>query len=191
MKPFASDAFFLGPKSENAAWVRAEFQAILDHWFDWRRSLFMDDPSPLSPERRLSVDFLKEREQLAQQLRSLREMLCSEVPKYTPRYNGHMVSELSLPALFGHFATLLHNPNNTSKEAARVGAQMEVEAIAMLAEMVGFDPGQAQGHFTGGGTIANFEAVWRARYRLDHLLALTLSKPLIWDGTHIIARATG
>ena len=176
MKPFASDAFFLGPKSENAAWVRAEFQAILDHWFDWRRSLFMDDPSPLSPERRLSVDFLKEREQLAQQLRSLREMLCSEVPKYTPRYNGHMVSELSLPALFGHFATLLHNPNNTSKEAARVGAQMEVEAIAMLGEMVRFDPGQAQGHFTGGGTIANFEAVWRARYRLDHLLALALYK---------------
>jgi glutamate/tyrosine decarboxylase-like PLP-dependent enzyme len=176
MKPFASDAYFLGPKSENAAWVRAEFQAILDHWFDWRRSLFMDDPSPLSPERRMSVEFLKEREHLAQQLRTLREMLCSEIPKYTPRYNGHMVSELSLPALFGHFATLLHNPNNTSKEAARIGAQMEVEAIAMLAGMVGFDPDQAQGHFTGGGTIANFEAVWRARYRIDHFLALALHK---------------
>ena len=74
MKTFASDAYFLGPKSENAAWVRAEFQAILDHWFDWRRSLFMDDPSPLSPERRMSVEFLKEREHLAQQLRVLREM---------------------------------------------------------------------------------------------------------------------
>ena len=176
MKTFASDAYFLGPKSENAAWVRAEFQAILDHWFDWRRSLFMDDPSPLSPERRMSVEFLKEREHLAQQLRILREMLCAEVPKYTPRYNGHMVSELSLPALFGHFATLLHNPNNTSKEAARVGAQMEVEAISMLATMVGYDPDQAQGHFTGGGTLANFEAVWRARYRIDHFLALALHR---------------
>src|SRR5690606_42016510 len=44
----------------------------------------------------------------------------------------------------------------------------------MLAEMVGYDPAGAEGHFTSGGTVANFEAVWRARYRLDHWLALAL-----------------
>lgn len=173
-KDFAADAYFLGPKSENGPWVRGEFQAILDHWYDWRRSLFRDDPEAISTERRLSTDFLREREVLAQELRNLLDMLRSEVPKYTPRYIGHMVSELSLPALFGHFATLLHNPNNTSREVAKVGARMESEAIAMLAEMLGFDPSQAQGHFTGGGTLANFEAVWRARYRLDHALSLGL-----------------
>lgn len=173
-QPFVADAYFLGPKSENAAWVRGEFQAILDHWFDWRRSLFGDDPTAISEQRRLSPDFLREREVLGQQLRVLRELLCSEVPKYTPRYVGHMVSELSLPALFGHFATLLHNPNNTSREVARVGARMESEAIAMLARMLGFDPEIAQGHFTSGGTVANFEAVWRARYRMDHALSLAL-----------------
>jgi len=171
---FAADAYFLGPKSENGPWVRGEFQAILDHWYDWRRSLFQDDPEAISSSRRLSTDFLREREVLAQELRNLLEMLCAEVPKYTPRYIGHMVSELSLPALFGHFATLLHNPNNTSREVAKVGARMESEAIAMLAEMLGFDPAAAQGHFTGGGTLANFEAVWRARYRMDHALSLGL-----------------
>ena len=173
-KDFSADAYFLGPKSENGPWVRGEFQAILDHWFDWRRSLFLDDPEAISTERRLSTGFLREREVLAQELRNLLDMLRSEVPKYTPRYIGHMVSELSLPALFGHFATLLHNPNNTSREVAKVGARMESEAIAMLAEMLGYDPSEAQGHFTGGGTLANFEAVWRARYRLDHGLSLGL-----------------
>lgn len=173
-EPFVADAYFLGPKSENAAWVRGEFQAILDHWFDWRKSLFRSDPTAISEQRRLSPEFLRERELLGQQLRMLREMLCSEVPKYTPRYVGHMVSELSLPALFGHFATLLHNPNNTSREVAKVGARMESEAIAMLAGMLGFDPTAAQGHFTGGGTVANFEAIWRARYRMDHAMALAL-----------------
>ena len=173
-KKFAADAYFLGPKSENGPWVRGEFQAILDHWYDWRRSLFSDDPEAISRDRRLSTDFLREREILAQELRNLLEMLRSEVPKFTPRYIGHMVSELSLPALFGHFATLLHNPNNTSREAAKVGARIESEAIAMLAQMLGFDPAQAQGHFTGGGTLANFEAVWRARYRMDHGLSLGL-----------------
>ncbi len=172
--PFAADACFLGPKSENGAWVRGEFQAILDHWFDWRRELFADDPEAISEDRRLSPAFLREREVLGQELRKLLLMLRSEVPKYTPRYIGHMVSELSLPALLGHFAALLHNPNITSREVARVGARMESEAIAMLAAMLGFDPKLAQGHFTGGGTLANFEAVWRARYRLDHALSLAL-----------------
>lgn len=173
-KDFAADAYFLGPKSENGPWVRGEFQAILDHWYDYRRSLFLDDPEAIPINRRLSGGFLREREILAQELRNLLDMLRSEVPKYTPRYIGHMVSELSLPALFGHFATLLHNPNNTSREVAKVGARMESEAIAMLAEMLGYDPTEAQGHFTGGGTIANFEAVWRARYRMDHGLSLGL-----------------
>ncbi len=172
--PFAADAYFLGPKSENGSWVRGEFQAILDHWYDWRRSIFADDPEAISEERRLSPTFLREREVLGQELRNLLVMLRSEVPKFTPRYIGHMVSELSLPALLGHFATLLHNPNNTSREVAKVGARMESEAIAMLAKMVGYDSAIAQGHFTSGGTFANFEAVWRARYRLDHALSLAL-----------------
>lgn len=51
---------------------------------------------------------------------------------------------------------------------------IEDEAIAMLAAMLGFDPTVARGHFTSGGTVANFEGVWRARYRMDHGLALGL-----------------
>lgn len=171
---FAASAYFLGPKSENGSWVRGEFQAILDHWFDWRQSLFPDDPEVISEKDRLSTEFLREREVLAQELRNLLDMLLAETPKHTPHYIAHMVSELSLPALFGHFATLLHNPNNTSREVAKVGARMESEAIAMLADMLGFDPSEAQGHVTGGGTVANFEAVWRARYRMDHALSLGL-----------------
>ncbi|MCW5724029.1 MAG: hypothetical protein KIS81_03630 [Maricaulaceae bacterium] len=173
--PFMPAAYFPGPKSENEAWARAEFQTVLDHWFDWRRSLFRDDPSAIPDDLRLSADFLKEREIQARALRRLTDLLCAETPKYTPRYIGHMVSELSLPALFGHFAALLHNPNNTSKEVSRVGSVIEAEGIAMLAQMLGYDPAAAQGHFTGGGTMANFEAVWRARYRMDHWLSLALT----------------
>ncbi|WP_420430732.1 pyridoxal phosphate-dependent decarboxylase family protein [Hyphobacterium sp.] len=167
-------AYFLGPKSENGSWVRAEFQAIIDQWFDWRRALFADDPSPLPPELRRRHDFLAEREILGQKVAELCDRMTGEIPKYTPRYIGHMVSETSVPALLGHFATLLHNPNNTSRDVARVSGAIEDEAISMLAEMIGFDVNEAQGHFTSGGTIANFESVWRARYRMDHFLALAL-----------------
>jgi glutamate/tyrosine decarboxylase-like PLP-dependent enzyme len=167
-------AYFPGPKSENEAWVRAEFQAILDDWFDWRRQYRSDDPAAIEPAERMTPAFLRERERMSQQLGTLKTLMRRETPTYSPRYVGHMVSELTLPALFGHLTALLHNPNNTSKEVSRVGTVIEAEAIAMLAEMIGFDPRRARGHFTSGGTVANFEGVWRARYRLDHWLALAL-----------------
>jgi glutamate/tyrosine decarboxylase-like PLP-dependent enzyme len=84
---------------------------------------------------------------------------------------GHMVSEISLAALFGHIVALLHNPNNSSLSSSKVGSIIEQEAIDSLSEMIGYD-GPGVGHFTSGGTIANIEAIWRARFRLDHAIAL-------------------
>jgi len=167
-------AYFLGPKSENEAWVRAELQATLDHWFNWRKSLFPNDPEAIPSEERRTPSYLGARAGLSQALSELNELLKDETPKFTPRYIGHMVSELSLPGILGHFATLLHNPNNTSKEVSKVGTVIERQAIEMLAELVGYDPKGVAGHFTSGGTIANFEAIWRARFRMDHWLSLAL-----------------
>lgn len=154
--------------------MRGEFQAVLDQWFDWRKGLFADDPCLVGPEDRLSPERLERREVLSRELAELCEALTAETPTFTPRYIGHMKAEVSLPALLGWLAAMLHNPNNTSREASKVGTVIEAEAIAMLAAMVGYDPARAEGHFTSGGTVANFEAVWRARYRLDHWLSLGL-----------------
>ncbi len=167
-------AYFPGPRSENETWVRGEFQAVLDQWFGWRKSLFADDPYLVGPADRLSSERLERREILSRELAELCEALTAETPTYTPRYIGHMKAEVSLPALLGWLAAMLHNPNNTSREASKVGTVIEAQAIAMLAAMVGYDPATAEGHFTSGGTVANFEAVWRARYRLDHWLSLGL-----------------
>ncbi|NVJ97512.1 MAG: decarboxylase [Alphaproteobacteria bacterium] len=173
-KSQAYKAYFLGPMAENEAWVRGEFQGILEHWFQWRKQLFPGDARVSEKPERRTPAYLEARERMIAGLEELTELLEGEVPKFTPRYIGHMVSELTLPALMGHFAMLLHNPNNTSRDASRIGSVIEVEVIAMLAEMLGFDPSQATGHITGGGTVANFEAVWRARFRQDHWLSLML-----------------
>ncbi|MCJ9428203.1 pyridoxal phosphate-dependent decarboxylase family protein [Kordiimonas marina] len=170
----AYKAFFLGPKAENAAWTGAEFQAVLDHWFNWRKGLFPGDPPISTAEERQSAPYLRARAAMTEGLETLTELLSHEMPKYTPRYIGHMVADLSLPALLGHFAALLHNPNNTCRDASWVGTRIETDVIAMLATMVGYDPAKAHGHITGGGTVANFEAVWRARFRQDHWLSLAL-----------------
>ena len=85
-----------------------------------------------------------------------------------------MFSEISLPSLYASFLSLLHNPNNISHESSQVGLKIEKEAVCALLKMVGLDSHSGTGHFTSCGTIANLEAVLRARSRAksDSRLAL-------------------
>lgn len=164
--------YFPGARSENERRVRGEIDAVLDHWFRWRSGRFEDSASNRAPPA--ASCHVREGDLLGRRLLTLCDALTAETPTFSPRYFAHMKADLSLPGLLGWFAAMLHNPNNSSRDASRVGSVIEAEAIAALAEMLGYDPEQAQGHFTSGGTVANFEAVWRARYRLDHWLALAL-----------------
>lgn len=165
-------SFFLGPQSENSDWVRQEVLRILDHWFRWRQDLFPEDGKAISMDDQTSPLFRERQDAFKDRIDELTTRLEKEIPQFSPRYMGHMYSEISLPALLGHFAVLLHNPNIISSEAARVAAQIENEAIQELAKMVGYNPSSATGHFTSGGTVANIEGLWRARYRMDHWLSL-------------------
>lgn len=164
--------YFPGARSENERRLRGEIDATLDHWFRWRSGRFEDSASNDTPP--VAGSPAREGDLLGQRLLTLCDALTAETPTFSPRYIAHMKADLSLPGLLGWFAAMLHNPNNSSRDASRVGSVIETEAIAALARMLGYDPAQAQGHFTSGGTVANFEAVWRARYRLDHWLALAL-----------------
>lgn len=161
-------AFFPGADSENGARLREQMSAMLDHWFQWRDHRF-SAPATDDHKRLISQHDLR----LVERLGALQEALTEETPTFTPRYLAHMKADLSLPAILGWFAAMLHNPNTTSPEASRVGSRIEREAIQHLGEMMGFGP-LTEGHFTSGGTIANFEAVWRARYRMDRWLAVAL-----------------
>ncbi|MFC4726117.1 aspartate aminotransferase family protein (plasmid) [Glycocaulis abyssi] len=165
-----SAGWFPGPRAEHAAWLRDALARSLDTWSAWRRDAGAGDPS-VWPDGQLPDD---QHEQIDAALQTLARRLSGETATFSPHYAGHMVSDASMPALLGHVLATLHNPNNTSKEVSRVGTQIEAEAIAMLARMIGFDPAHARGHMTSCGTIANFEAVWRARFRLDHWLSLAL-----------------
>lgn len=168
----AIKSFFLGPGSENEKWVSEEVKILFENWYSWRKQLFTEDGKVITEEDQNNESFIAQQENFRQKLHELISSYESEVPHFSPHYIGHMVSETSLPGLFGHMATLLHNPNNISDEVSRVGASIEDEAIKDLNRMVGYDPEEGCGHFTSGGTVANIEALWRARYRLDHWLSL-------------------
>lgn len=166
--------YFPGARSENESRLRGEIDATLDHWFRWRSGRFEDSAPAGAQVVEKTTGGRRADDRLGYKLLVLCDAMTAETPTFSPRYIAHMKADLSLPGLLGWFAAMLHNPNNSSRDASRVGSVIETEAIAALAGMLGYDPARAQGHFTSGGTVANFEAVWRARYRLDHWLALAL-----------------
>jgi glutamate/tyrosine decarboxylase-like PLP-dependent enzyme len=176
-KDTAVKSYFLGPNAENKNLVSSELDKIFNHWFDWRKSLFNSDGKVITEDEQNNPWNIQAKEKLISSIDSLIERYRSETPKFTPRYIGHMVSDISIPSILGHILNLLHNPNLASNEVARTGSEIEQEAISDLRKMIGFNDAidtslEKCGHFTSGGTLANFEAMWRARYRLDHWLSL-------------------
>ncbi len=164
--------FFLGPKSENEGLVNELIQKIFGDWYAWRKAFHPEDGNAITDADKNLPEYHAQIESFKAHLSDIITRFNREIPNFSPRYIGHMVADISLPALMGHIITLLHNPNNITGEASRVGIKIEDEAIADLASMLGFDPNQAVGHFTSGGTVANFEGLLRARMRFSMWLTL-------------------
>ena len=83
-------------------------------------------------------------------------------PFFHPRYAGQMLKPPHPVAVAAYAAALRVNPNNHALDGGPPTGQMEKEVVAELAGMFGL-PAEALGHLTGGGTIANLEALWVAR----------------------------
>jgi glutamate/tyrosine decarboxylase-like PLP-dependent enzyme len=161
--PLDLASVFLGPKGENAAvFERMLLEAFRDHVF-WRRNFHPEDGFHVTEEERLEPAYQRSISTLSQELMGLLGELKAGVPFFSPRYIGHMTSDLTMAGLIGYFATMLYNPNNVAAEASPVTTRMELEVATQLARMIGYDPDGQWGHLTSGGTVANYEALWVAR----------------------------
>lgn len=156
-------AWFLGPRGENADLAeRLLLEAFRDHVF-WRRNHHPEDGVTIREADKRSAGYADAAGRLTDELHGLLARLKRDVPFFSGRYQGHMVGEQLLAAQLGYLAGMLYNPNNVVAEASPVTTQLELEAAAMLARMIGYDPATSWGHLTSGGTVANFEALWIAR----------------------------
>jgi glutamate/tyrosine decarboxylase-like PLP-dependent enzyme len=160
----ALNACFLGPYGENDGLLeRMVVEFLRDHVY-WRRNFHPEDP-PVIPTRAAQQPGYQAFEaRMRRELHTLSAALKKSVPFHSPRYIGHMASDLLLPGLAAQLLTLPYNPNNVSEDAAPVTVEMEIKAGLQLARMVGYpdDPAQdhcAFGHLTSGGTVANYQAL--------------------------------
>jgi glutamate/tyrosine decarboxylase-like PLP-dependent enzyme len=90
------------------------------------------------------------------------ERLDDNYPFFHPRYAGQMLKPPHPVAVAGYLAAMMINPNNHALDGGPATGQMEKEVVRELAAMFGL-PGDALGHLTSSGTIANLEALWVAR----------------------------
>jgi glutamate/tyrosine decarboxylase-like PLP-dependent enzyme len=158
------DACFLGPYGENDTLLeRLVVEFLRDHVY-WRRNFHPSDPPaiPTGATQRQGYQQLEAR--MRRELHQLSAALKQSVPFHSPRYLGHMVSDLLLPGLAAQILTLPYNPNNVSEDAAPVTVDLEIQVGLQLARMLGYrhDPRQSNcafGHLASGGTSANMQAL--------------------------------
>ncbi|MBU2676597.1 MAG: aminotransferase class V-fold PLP-dependent enzyme, partial [Gammaproteobacteria bacterium] len=81
-------------------------------------------------------------------------------PYYHPQYAGQMLKPPHPVARIAYALSLWVNPNNHALDGGRASSAMEKECVVDLGNMFGWDG--PLGHLTGGGTMANLEALWVA-----------------------------
>ncbi len=88
------------------------------------------------------------------------ERMRDNYPYFHPPYAGQMLKPPHAVARLAYALAMWINPNNHALDGGRASSAMEKEAVADIARMFGWET--HLGHLTGGGTMANLEALWIA-----------------------------
>lgn len=97
---------------------------------------------------------------LASVLQEAATRMQNNYPYYHPLYAGQMLKPPHAIARIAYAMSMWVNPNNHALDGSKASSPMEKEAVAAIAAMYRWD--QHLGHLTGGGTMANLEALWVA-----------------------------
>ncbi|MEP7294138.1 MAG: aminotransferase class V-fold PLP-dependent enzyme [Chloroflexota bacterium] len=101
-----------------------------------------------------------DREALRTVLLEVADQMRDNYPYQHPLYAGQMLKPPHPVARLAYALAQYINPNNHALDGGRASSRMEKEAVAQIAAMFGWEA--HIGHLTGGGTMANLEALWVA-----------------------------
>lgn len=99
-------------------------------------------------------------EKILNVLNIVSEKLRDNYPYFHPLYAGQMLKPPHPIARMAYALAMFINPNNHALDGGRASSKMEKEAVEEIASMFGWK--NYLGHLTGGGTMANLEALWIA-----------------------------
>ncbi|CAG7558667.1 unnamed protein product [Fusarium equiseti] len=177
----AVHAYFIGPKGSNLPDFRANINTILDELLVARQSYYPEDQAFISKEYRRSPVFQKARSDLRLATEKVAQLLGEHsAPFWSPRYEAHMCTDLTMSSLLGYFMTMLYNPNNVALEASPMTTLVELRVGQQLCKLFGYNVDVQKsplswGHITCDGTIANLESIWVARNLKFYPLSLCMA----------------
>lgn len=94
-------------------------------------------------------------------LDDLADRLQDNYPYNQQNYAGQMIKPPHTLAQAAYWMSTFVNPNNHALDGGKATSALELEVVADLGKMIGYE--QSLGHLTSGGTMANLEALWVAR----------------------------
>lgn len=103
-----------------------------------------------------------------------------------PRMQENVITQPAIPSLIGVLLAALYNPNLGWDHSSRRVALAELEVSAMISRLIGYNPEQAGGIFTFGGTGTN---LYGAKIGLEKACPDTMSRG-IYEPAVIIASDT-
>ncbi|KAF2702797.1 pyridoxal-dependent decarboxylase domain protein [Pleomassaria siparia CBS 279.74] len=167
----AISSYFLGPQAENLDFFKKNIDVILEESRKARVNYYPGDGEFITNDIQASETFKARTNEVAKAIEATSKMLAKhQIPFWSPRYQAHMCTDLSMPAVLGYLATMMYNPNNVAFEASPLTTIIEMEVGKQLSTLFGYnlnenDPTNPQpwGHITCDGTIANLESIWSAR----------------------------
>lgn len=106
----AVGAWFLGPRAENFDYLQKIFKVILDGQKDARVNLYPKDQDFITASMKDTDLYKNSLNKLDEALRPIMQMLSEHsIPFWSPRYNGHMNMDSSMPGIIGCELLLQYN----------------------------------------------------------------------------------
>ncbi|OHE97321.1 hypothetical protein CORC01_07376 [Colletotrichum orchidophilum] len=133
-------SYFIGPQAENLSYFKENISIILEELEGARKSYYPEDGNFIDEKTQQTPAFLSSMEKLQNAVRKASNLLGkSSIPFWSPRYEAHMCTDLSMPSMLGYFMTMLYNPNNVAFEASPLSTLAEIEVGEQLCDLFGYN----------------------------------------------------
>ncbi|KAJ0276533.1 hypothetical protein Brms1b_012259 [Colletotrichum noveboracense] len=161
-------SYFIGPRAENLPYFKENIDIILNNLKQARLDYHFDNDAEFIDEKtQESAAFKRSKDKLKNAVDKASEILGrSSIPFWSPRYQAHMCTDMSMSSLLGYFMTMLYNPNNVALEASPLTTVAEIEVGEQLCDLFGYNINEDDtesptgwGHVTCDGTVSNLESM--------------------------------
>ncbi|KAF4919982.1 putative L-tyrosine/L-aspartate decarboxylase [Colletotrichum viniferum] len=172
-------SYFIGPRAENLPYFKENIDIILNNLKQARLDYRFDNDADFIDEKtQESAAFKRSKDKLRNAVDKASEILGrTSIPFWSPRYQAHMCTDMSMASLLGYFMTMLYNPNNVALEASPLSTLAEIEVGEQLCDLFGYNINEENtksptgwGHVTCDGTVANLESmcIYRSPISMTH-----------------------